>query len=389
MKTLIKVCFTALAVLLALLPLLACGGPEEPPPETPAPPPPTAPPTGNQPPVITSINITPETTTVAHGTISRMTCLANDPDGDTLSYSWSATGGTVDVAKQILTWTAPIHDGEFEISVTVDDGKGGTTTKSITITVVTNQRPVITSVTAEPEKIIPGETSTITCVATDADGDTLSYAWSATGGTVSGEGRIVTWQAPEFDGEFVVSVTVDDGKGGMVDGECAIIVGSPVITTIFEPVPSESGSVYFTGDLAADWLVGDNAANSGVRAYFSFDISSLVDAEINEVELSFNTKEIVGNPWSINTFLLVEQVDYGTRPLEGADFHLVKLIELAKFTSSTPGQIDVFLPVTSALRPPAKPRLQVRIRLATDTNANGEDDYISFSGAALNVIYTK
>ena len=389
MKTLIKLCFIVLAVLLAVLPLLACGGPEEPPPTPPEELPPTEPPTGNQPPEITSITITPETTTVAHGAISKITCSANDPEGDTLSFSWSATGGTTSVAKQICTWTAPNFDGEFEISVTVDDGKGGTATRNLTITVVANQRPAITSVTAEPVKIIPGETSTITCVATDPDDDILSYAWSATGGTVSGTGNIITWQSPEFDGEFVISVTVDDGKGGTVEGECTVTVGSPVITTIFEPVPNESGSVYFTGDLVDDWLVGDNAANSGVRAYFSFDISTLVAAEIKEAELSFDTKEIVNKPWSINAFLLVEQVDYGTRPLEGADFTLVKLLELAKYTSSTPGQIDVFLPVTSLLRPPANPRFQVRIRLATDTNANGIDDYISFSGAALNVTYVK
>ena len=388
MKTLIKVCFVALAVLLAVTPLLACGGPEEPP-EAPPAPPPTAPPTGNQPPVITSITITPEATTVAHGAISKITCSANDPDGDTLSYTWSATGGTISVAKQICTWTAPNFDGEFEISVVVDDGKGGTATRNLTITAVANQRPAITSVTAEPVKIIPGETSTVTCVATDPDDDTLSYAWSATGGTVSGKGNIITWQSPNFDGEFVISVTVDDGKGGTVKGQCAVTVGSPVITTIFEPVPDESGSVYFTGDLVADWLVGDNAANSGVRAYFSFDISSLVGTEIKEAKLSFNTKEIVNNPWGINNFLLVEQIDYGTRPLQGADFNLVKLLELAKYTSSTPGQIDVLLPVTSLLRPPAEPRFQVRIRLATDTNANGKEDYISFSGAALNVTYIK
>lgn len=388
MKTLIKLCFTALAILLAVTPILACGAPEEPPPTSPGPPP-TAPPTGNQPPEITSITITPEITTVAHGAISKITCSANDPDGDTLSYTWSATGGTISVVKQICTWTAPNFDGEVEISVTVDDGKGGTTTRSITITVIANQRPAITSVTAEPVKIIPGETSTVTCVATDPDDDTLSYAWSATGGTVSGTGTIITWQAPNFDGEFVISVTVDDGKGGTVEGQCTITVGSPVITTIFEPVPDESGSVYFTGDLAADWLVGDNADDSGVRAYFSFDISSLVGTEIKEAKLSFNTKEIVNNPWSINAFMLVEQIDYGSRPLEGADFTLEKLKELAKSTSTTPGEIDVFVPVTSVLRPPAEPRFQVRIRLATDTNSNGKDDYISFSGAALKVTYTK
>jgi hypothetical protein len=387
MKTLIKVCFTALAILLVAIPLLACGAPQAP--TTPATPTTPTTPTGNRPPKIKPITITPETTKVTYGAILTIVCEAEDPDGDTLSYTWSANAGDIKATKQICTWTAPNFDKEVVISVTVDDGKGGITTGNRTITVTANQRPVITSLTANPTKVIPGGTSTITCMATDPDGDTLSYAWSATGGTVSGIGNIITWQAPVVNGEFVISVTVDDGKGGTVKGQCTIIVGSPVITTIFEPVPNESGSVDFAGDTTTSWMVGDNAANRGVRAYFSFDISSLVGAEIKEARLSFNTKEIVNNPWGISAFLLVEQIDYGTRLLQGADFNLEKLQELAKFTSTTPGQIDVFVPVTSVLRPPAKPRFQVRLRLAVDTNYNGKGDYISFSGAALTVTYTK
>ncbi|MFC2013518.1 hypothetical protein ACFLU8_01330 [Chloroflexota bacterium] len=67
MRALIRVCFIALAVLLAATPLLACGGAEAPAPSpaptpspTPTPPAPTpSPPAGNQPPVITSLNAEP------------------------------------------------------------------------------------------------------------------------------------------------------------------------------------------------------------------------------------------------------------------------------------------------------------------------------------------
>lgn len=387
MKTLIKVFFITLALLLAAMPLVACGSPEAPPPApAPAPAPSPAPPTGNQPPVITSL--TAEATKLIPGATSKITCLADDADGDTLSYTWSATGGTMSTIKQTCTWTAPNFDGEFEISVTVNDGKGGTAARDCTITVTATQRPVISSLTAEPAKVTPGETTTITCMATDPDGDTLSYAWSATGGTVSGTGNIITWKSPEVDGEFIISVTVDDGRGGTVKGQCTIIVGAPVITIIFDPVPDESGSVYFTGDLASSWLVGDNADNNGVRAFFSFDISSLTGAEINEAKLTFNTKEIVGDPWLIHAFLFVEQIDYGTRPVQGGDFD-IKGQELAKFTSSPPGEIDVKLPIERLLRPPVKPRFQVRLRLGQHTTYNDEDDYISFSGAALTVTYIK
>lgn len=251
-----------------------------------------------------------------------------------------------------------------------------------------NQPPVITSLIAEPGKVDPGGTSTIICAATDPDGDTLSYTWSVTGGTFSRAEEVILWKAPEADGEFVISVTVKDGKGGTAGKQVTIIAGTPPRTIVLDPIPDESGSVYFTGDLVSSWLVGDNADNNGVRAYFSFDITGFALAEIKEAKLIFRTGETVGNPWLIHAFMYVEQVDYGARPLQGGDFDLGGF-ELAKSASSAPGTIDVTLPIRRLLRPPAKHRFQVRLRLGQPTNHNSQEEYISFSGASVNIIYTK
>ena len=251
-----------------------------------------------------------------------------------------------------------------------------------------NQPPVVTSLTAEPPKVDPGETSTITCAATDPDGDSLSYGWSATGGTISGTGASITWRAPVADEKVVVTVTVSDGGGGTAGRELTIIAGNPPRTIILEPIPDESGSVYSTGDLVTSWLLGDSADNNGVRAFFSFDISDLTQAEIEKAELIFHIGESVGDPWLIHSFLYIEQVDYGARPLRGGDFDLGGL-ELARSTSSVPGTIDMSLPVARLLRPPAKQRFQVRLRLGQLTNHNSQDEYLNFSGAALDIVYTR
>ena len=55
-----------------------------------------------------------------------------------------------------------------------------------------NQAPIISSISGEPASILLGGTATITCVASDLDGDKLSYAWSTTGGNLSGTGNSVT-----------------------------------------------------------------------------------------------------------------------------------------------------------------------------------------------------
>ena len=85
-----------------------------------------------------------------------------------------------------------------------------------------NHRPAITSLEAEPERVIPSGICQITCTALDRDGDELSYNWSAGGGEINGEGATVTWTAPDSAGSYNVTVTVTDGRGGEVTNQITI-----------------------------------------------------------------------------------------------------------------------------------------------------------------------
>jgi hypothetical protein len=381
MKRLAKVSVIAFALLLILTPLLACGGAEE------APPPP---PGGNQPPVI---SLSAESPTIIPNAETRVNCDASDPDDDELSYTWETTGGDITATyAEFIVWKAPNFVGEFTISVTVSDGKGGTATKSCTINVQATQQPVVNSVTAEPAELQPEETSTITCDASDPDGDELSYTWSASGGTISGAGRIVTWKAPAVTGEFLITATVDDGKGGTAEGICRIVVGIPATTAILTPLPGESGSIYYDGDIVPEFRIGDNASNVAVRPYFSYDITELEGAEIKEAKLTFTIKGVVGQePWTfVPPGLYVESVFYGARPLKPADYHTVQTFgQLASYTSSPPMDVDVRALLISYLEG-LKSRFQVRMYLKdAGHNYNSQADYIEFSKAELTVTYVK
>ncbi|MBA7584640.1 hypothetical protein ES708_26597 [subsurface metagenome] len=51
---------------------------------------------------------------------------ASDPDGDSLTYDWSVTGGTMDDdTANPMKWTTPPEPGLYTITATVSDGKGG------------------------------------------------------------------------------------------------------------------------------------------------------------------------------------------------------------------------------------------------------------------------
>jgi len=174
----------------------------------------------NKPPEITSL--TPSATEVARGGSCTVTCVATDPDTDALTYAWSATGGAVSGTGSTITWMAPTTTGTFSITATVSDGEE-TVSDSCNIQVV-NTPPTIASLTPSVTEIAPSASCTIGCVASDADGDTLSYAWTATGGSISGTGDSVSWTAPATEGTYTITATVSDGQGGTASESCDITV---------------------------------------------------------------------------------------------------------------------------------------------------------------------
>ena len=91
-------------------------------------------------------------------------------------------------------------------------------------TMLANHRPAITSLEAEPERVLPSGSCQIVCTASGRDGDELSYNWSASGGEINGEGATVTWTAPNSEGSYNVTVTVTDGRGGEVMNQVTITV---------------------------------------------------------------------------------------------------------------------------------------------------------------------
>jgi outer membrane protein OmpA-like peptidoglycan-associated protein len=100
----------------------------------PLPPPPPPPPPANRPP---TVKARCEPCVVQVGKSSTVTGDALDPDGDTLAYKWSApTGALANSADRQTLWTAPEQEGSVPVTVTVDDGKGGTATDTVTIQVV-------------------------------------------------------------------------------------------------------------------------------------------------------------------------------------------------------------------------------------------------------------
>jgi len=113
-----------------------------PPPVVAAPEPPRPP--ANRPPTVVARC---EPCTVEVGKTSTVTADGNDPDGDQLTYRWTAPAGTLTTATARQTpWTAPNQEGPVQLTVQVNDGKGGTADASVTIQVI---RPAVKEIVFE------------------------------------------------------------------------------------------------------------------------------------------------------------------------------------------------------------------------------------------------
>ncbi|MGE5431830.1 MAG: hypothetical protein ACM3QX_12185, partial [Syntrophomonadaceae bacterium] len=75
--------------------------------------------------------------------------------------------------------------------------------------------PRIKSLSSTTPKVVTGGSANIYCTAEDKNtGDTLSFKWTSSGGTISGTGASVKWTAPDsLLGTFSISCIVTDTKG--------------------------------------------------------------------------------------------------------------------------------------------------------------------------------
>ncbi|PSV27415.1 tandem-95 repeat protein [Photobacterium sp. GB-56] len=178
----------------------------------------------NNDPLGSDITVTTDEEVAVSGQLS-----ATDVDGDSLTFTSSTnpTNGTV-VVNTDGTWTyTPNSDfnGSDKFDVIVSDGKGGTDTITVNVTVnPINDAPVLVddnndplgtdiAVTTDEEVAVSGQLS-----ATDVDGDNLTFTQSSnpTNGqvTVNTDGTWTYTPNSDFNGDDSFNVEVSDGNGG-------------------------------------------------------------------------------------------------------------------------------------------------------------------------------
>ena len=184
----------------------------------------------NRPPVAAN-----DAATTAFNTPVTIAVLANDsdPDGNPLSISAvtpPAHGSAVISGTNIVYTPQAGYSGPDAFGYTIGDGRGGSATASVAVTVTAqpNRPPIAVNDTATT---VVGVPVTVNVLANDSDpdGDPLTIVGVTTpanGSVVATATNVTYTPAPRFTGTDTFTYTIDDGRGGNATATVTITVGT-------------------------------------------------------------------------------------------------------------------------------------------------------------------
>ena len=209
-----------------------------------------------------------ESATVGGGNSLVLDGRATDPEGGSLTYTWSSNGGgSFDNASDLNTsWTAPAATNAVQnitLTLTVtDDGAGrrrGTATVSVTVPERDNTAPRV-SATISTSAVLGGGTVRLGGVASDPQNDPLTYAWTSNGeGIFENAAALGTaWTAPAAgvsDRGLTLTLTVTDTAGASATATVSVTVRenqAPTASATGSPDTVDGGGMVTLDGMATD-----------------------------------------------------------------------------------------------------------------------------------------
>jgi len=171
---------------------------------------------GNNPPVA---NAGADQSVVTGQTVTLNGSGSSDPDGDPLTYAWSQLSGpsvTLNTPNSVTATFTPAVTGTYTFRLTVNDGRGGTDTDNVTITVAQGNHPPNAHAGVTQGAVWGALVQLDATASSDPDNDPLTFSWAQISGTQvtlnNATTATPTFTAPMFDATLVFEVTVSDAS---------------------------------------------------------------------------------------------------------------------------------------------------------------------------------
>lgn len=192
---------------------------------------------------------------------------SSDPDGTIAEYRWDWGDGTPKSTGATATHTYAAA-GDYTITLTVTDDRGGTGVKSAQVTVAPNQAPsaAFSTTTADLAVSVNGTGSA------DPDGTIASYSWDWGDGSPAGSGATASHNYSTA-GDYTIKLTVTDNEGATGTVSHSVSVSQPVgaVTYARDSFGRNVATGLGSADVGGAWSLLQSAANyrvDGDRAVF-------------------------------------------------------------------------------------------------------------------------
>jgi outer membrane protein OmpA-like peptidoglycan-associated protein len=156
-----------------------------------------------------------------------------------VNYNWTGTGVTGGSTTATVA-TGALEPGTYTVKASLEEGKRGKSglkawqvaDSSVTYTVKPFEPPTI-SCSANPTTLNPGDSAIITASGVSPQNRPLTYSYSATGGSISGNGATAKYSSTGAPtGVVGITCNVSDDKGHTGTSTASVILNAPYVAPI-------------------------------------------------------------------------------------------------------------------------------------------------------------
>jgi outer membrane protein OmpA-like peptidoglycan-associated protein len=163
------------------------------------------------------------------GESSKVTAKATSPDGSPLTYSWTVNGQAQAADfPEFVFGSVGRNPGNYTIAATVNTGKfKASCSSNVAVREIPIPPPTISCLS--PTVDVESDTAVPLKVQVTAERATPSVSWSTTGGAIIGSGESVSLNTAGLKaGSYIVTATVDNGRGGRASCSTTVNVSQKI-----------------------------------------------------------------------------------------------------------------------------------------------------------------